>query len=229
MIVRNWMQADPLTVSSDTLVSKAKRLLVENNLRALPVVDDGHLRGMITRVSCLRAAEQVTRTEDPHEFNYFANRLRVKDLMVRSPITVEAGDTMEHCLRLGQERRASQFPVLEDGRVVGLISAAEVFYFAAQVLGVWQNWSGITLAPMVVGPGTLGAIADVVEGAGAAIQSLMSVGDHGVDERRIVIRFTASDTDGVAEALMSAGYKILEVCADGRVCRDMRNEARASA
>lgn len=226
MIVRNWMQANPQTVTSDTLVTKAKRLLVEKNLRALPVVDDGRLRGLITRVTCLRAAEHVARTEDVHEFNYFTNRLKVKDLMLRMPITVSSGDTMEQCLRLGQENRASQFPVMEDGRVVGLISAAEVFYFAAQVIGVWQNWSGITLAPMAIEPGTLGRIATVVETAGAAIQSLMSVGENGARERRIVIRFTADDPETVAQALADADYAILELCVDGQVCRDMRREQR---
>jgi len=229
MIVRNWMQANPLTVTSDTLVTKAKRLLVEKNLRALPVVDDGRLRGLITRVSCLRAAEHVARTEDVHEFNYFTNRLKVRDLMVRTPVTVSSGDTMEQCLRLGQENRTSQFPVMEGGRVVGLISAAEVFYFAAQVMGVWQNWSGITLAAMTIEPGTLGRIAAIVEATGAAIQSLMSVGDNGMAERRIVIRFTADSPEAVAQALTDAGYAVLEVCIDGQVCRDMRREQRKTA
>ena len=41
MIVRDWMQQSPLTCSGDMLVSEAKRLLSENNLHALPVVDDG--------------------------------------------------------------------------------------------------------------------------------------------------------------------------------------------
>ena len=39
MIVRNWMKANPMVIDSDTLLSEAKRILTENNLHGLPVVD----------------------------------------------------------------------------------------------------------------------------------------------------------------------------------------------
>ena len=79
MIVRHWMQAHPMTIPSPTLVSEAKRLLSENNLHALPVVDDGRLRGLVTRANLLRMGAFVLRTQDPDEFNYFVLRLRVRD------------------------------------------------------------------------------------------------------------------------------------------------------
>src|ERR1019366_5332650 len=109
MIVRNWMQANPMTVPSDTLVSEAKRLLSENNLHALPVVDDGRLRGLVTRANLLRMGHFVLRTQDPNEFNFFVNRLKVRDIMVRRPATVQADETMQHCLIKGQELGVAQF------------------------------------------------------------------------------------------------------------------------
>ncbi len=212
MLVRNWMKRDPVIVTSDTLVSKAKRILVEQNLRALPVVDDGRLRGVITRVSCLRAAEFVTRTEDPHEFSYFANRLKVKDLMVRNPQTVTVDDTMDVCLRRGQEFQVSQFPVLEDGKVVGLVSATEIFYLAAQIVG-GRQWSGITVGPLCVERGTLAKIGALVEGTGAILESLFQVGpDNGSGCARIVAKFTGAP-DAVAAAVTAAGFKLIEVSA----------------
>lgn len=229
MIVRNWMKRDPTTIGSDELVSKAKRILVERNLRALPVVDDGRLRGLISRVNCLRAAEFVARTEDPHEFNFFVNRLKVKDLMVRNPITVKSSDTMEHCLLIGQERRVSQFPVIEDGKVVGIVSASEVFYLAAETLGVWEHWCGITLASTKIERGTLGRVAAVVEETGGTLQSLVTVGGRG-ENRRIVVRFTCDDIEVVAAALTRAGFRVAEVCSgEDRVCRDLTHSAFSPA
>ena len=213
MIVRNWMKRDPVTVTSDTLVSKAKRILVEHNLRALPVVDEGRLRGVVTRVSCLRAAEFVARTEDPHEFSYFTNRLKVKDLMVRNPLTVDVDDPMEVCLRRGQEESVSQFPVLENGKVVGLVSAHEVFYLAAQMLGTTRRQNGITVGPLTVERGTLAQIEAVVEKVGAVVESLFSV-PAGVDDGRMkaIVRFTGADIAEVAAAIKAAGYDVLELC-----------------
>jgi acetoin utilization protein AcuB len=221
MIVRNWMKPEPVTVTSDTLVSKAKRILVEKNLRALPVVDDGRLRGLLTRINCLRASEWVTRTEDPHEFDYFAHRLKVKDLMVRNPATVEVSDTMETCLLRGQEEKVSQFPVLEDGKVVGLVSASEIFKLAAQVLGVWDHWSGITIGPIAVEPGTLGKIAALAEQAGAVLQSLFTVPMPGEDgAKKAILRFRDADAERLAGIFVKNGYPMLEVCQDAQSCRE---------
>lgn len=216
MMVRNWMQRNPLTIPSDTLVSEAKRLLSEQRLHALPVVDDGRLRGLVTRANLLRTGHFVLRTQSPAELDYFATRLKVKDIMVRNPATVQAGDTMEHCLRKGQELGVAQFPVLEGEQVVGVISANEIFQLAAHCLGAWERRSGVTLAPLRLGPGTLGRIADVAEAAGAVLQALYPIGrgeaqaEGAYPEKRVIVRFHAVDTAAVVRALEAAGFPVLE-------------------
>jgi len=216
MRVRNWMQADPITIGSDTLVSEAKRLLSDNNLHALPVVDDGRLRGLVTRANLLRQGQFVLRTQDPDEFNFFVTRLRVRDIMVRNPATLQAGDTMEHCLRRGQELGVAQFPVMDGDRVVGVISANEIFQLAAHCLGAWEKRCGVTLAPVRIGPGVLGRIADVAEAAGAVLLGLYPVGRHlarGDDahpEKQVIVRFRADDVGAVAHALEAAGFPVIE-------------------
>src|ERR1017187_7195477 len=112
MVVHNWMQVNPMTIPSDTLVSAAKRLLSDNNLHALPVVDQGRLRGLVTRANMLRMGHFVLRTQSPDEFNFFVKRLRVRAIMVRNPVTVQSSDTMEYCLLKGHELGIAQFPVM---------------------------------------------------------------------------------------------------------------------
>lgn len=139
MMVRNWMQANPITIPSDTLASDAKRLLSEHNLHALPVVDQGRLRGLVTRANMLRIGHFVLRTQDPDEFNFFVNRLRVRDVMVRNPATVSDDDSMVECLRRGRELKVAQFPVMHGQQVVGIITANEIFQLAAHCLSKWQD------------------------------------------------------------------------------------------
>lgn len=215
MLVRNWMQANPLTVPSDTLVTEAKRLLAESNLHALPVVDAGRLRGLVTRANLLRIGHFVLRTQNPDELAFFVTRLRVKDVMVRNPATVQASDTMEHCLLKGRELGVAQFPVLEGERLVGVISANEIFQLAAHYVGAFERRNGLTLAPVALGPGVLGRIAEVVEGTGAVLHAVYPVGraresDDGYPERRVALRFQAADFDDVASALANAGFTVLE-------------------
>ena len=142
MIVRNRMQPNPTMVSGDTLLSEAKRILTEHNLHGLPVVDGGRLRGLITRANCLRAAHFALRSQSNDELNFFSTRLKVKDLMVRNPATIDANDTMEHCLHKGQELGVAQFPVMDGNQVVGIISANEIFSLAAHFLGQQRAVAG---------------------------------------------------------------------------------------
>jgi len=145
MIVRNWMKPNPITIPSDMLASEAKRLLIDNNLIALPVVDQGRLRGMMTRHNLMRMGHYVTRTQNPDEINYFVNRLKVRDIMVRNPATVNIDETMEHCLTYGKELMVAQFPVLDGDKVVGIISAAEIFQLASHLLSTWERFNSVTL------------------------------------------------------------------------------------
>lgn len=216
MIVRNWMQPNPKVLPSDTLLSEAKEILSETNLHALPVVDDGRLRGLITRAGCLRAAHAAIRCQSPDELEYFSTRVKVKDVMVRNPATIDANDTMEHCLRVGQRHRVGQLPVMDGGHVVGMISAIEMFSLAAHFLGAWEQRSGVTLAPMALKPGTLGRITDIVEGANAELQAIypiaatLAAASQPVAEHKVIVRFRSADTDAVVAALTSAGFGVIE-------------------
>ena len=216
MIVRNWMQSNPLVIGSDTLLSEAKQLLTENNLHGMPVVDGGRLRGLITRANCLRAAHCVLRTQNIDELNFFSTRIKVKDLMVRNPATVEADDTRDECLKLGQELGVAQVPVMDRGQVVGMISANEIFSLAAHFLGAWEKRSGVTLAPLEMKPGLIGRISDIVEAAGAEVQAIYPIGkpeDINPQEhhrKKVIIRFHSDNTRIVVKALEDEGFPVIE-------------------
>ncbi|KON81518.1 CBS domain-containing protein [Azoarcus sp. PA01] len=216
MIVRNWMQPNPTVLTGDTLLSEAKRILSEANVHALPVVDDGRLRGLITRVNCLRAAHAALRTQDTDELSYFSNHVKVKDIMVRNPATIDADDTMEHCLQVGQEHGVGQLPVMDGNNVVGMISAIEMYSLAAHFLGAWEKRSGVTLAPIELKPGTMGRIVDIVESANAELLAIypISIGHLNAasasQAKKVIVRFHAADNDAVIRALGDAGFEVIE-------------------
>jgi acetoin utilization protein AcuB len=192
------------------LLAEAYRIFSDQSVRAIPVVEDGALRGLLTRAHCLRAAENVARTQDNHEFAYFTNKLKVKDIMVRNPATIDAADTMEFCLRVGQEDGKSQFPVLENGKVVGIITATEIFTMAAQLIGAWDHSSGVTLQVVTDNPVDMNRIAIIVDEGGARLQSIYPLRKEGEKHRRIVVRFKTDNLDAMVRIFENEGFAVLE-------------------
>ena len=197
--VREWMQTDPLTTTGDTLVSEAKRLLSEHRLHVLPVVDGGRLRGLVTRANLLRMGLFVSHTQDPDEFNFFVTRLQVKDIMVRKPATVQAGDTMEQCLALGRRLGVAQFPVLDGNRLVGVISANEIFQLAAHCLADAHRHGEAGAAP-----GLWLATAQGEERAPAPATPARA--EPAGPQSELLLRFSTRNAAGVLSALQSAGF-----------------------
>ncbi|HEY0877110.1 MAG TPA: CBS domain-containing protein [Zeimonas sp.] len=230
MLVRNWMQTDPTTISGDVLVSEAKRLLSEHQLHALPVLEDNRLRGLVTRANLLRMGQFVLRTQNPDEFDYFVTRLRVRDIMVRNPACVQADDTMAHCLRRGRELGVAQFPVLDGQTLVGVISANEIFQLAAHCVGAADSDHAVALAPLRLAPGVLARVCATAEAAGAVLHGLYPVGRNDDAQEmggaathpaepppaRVIVRFGAADPQHVVDALAAAGFEALDPVAEPR-------------
>ena len=220
MLVGNWMAPEPKTVTSDTLVADAQRIVSESELRILCVVDEGRLRGVLTRKNLSEAANCVASTQNIHEVDYFVKRLKVKDLMNRMVKTADVRETVEQIMLRGQRESVSTFPVLDQGRLVGLVSEVEIFNAMLEVLGARENMKGLTLEPMEIEPGLLGRISAIAEGAGANLEAIFTVRVNGNPRlKKIVLRFEVDDVRRVADALRRVGYRILEAESDAQACQ----------
>jgi acetoin utilization protein AcuB len=104
--------------------------------------------------------------------------------------------------------------VMDGEQVVGVISANEIFQLAAHCLGAWERRNGVTLAPVRLGPGVLGRIADVAEAAGAVLQAIYPVGrnhqpgDADTPEKTVILRFHSAAIADVITALEAAGFPV---------------------
>lgn len=210
MLVRNWMQKDPVTISGDMTAREARDLFDELKVPFLPVVDDGRLRGLLARRDIRQAASFVTGTDDVHEMNFFNNRMKVKDLMVRKPVTLAIDDTVETALVRGAQFGRSFFPVLDHDRVVGSVSDQDIFRTLYQILGVDQKLFSITLEDGDLTEETVKEIVLTIFSFGASIYSLFTLVDPEDSKRRLLMRLKTEDPAAVQNALRDKGFHILE-------------------
>ncbi|MCS7039382.1 MAG: CBS domain-containing protein, partial [Caldilineales bacterium] len=99
-LVRDWMSKNVITVSPETTLPEAHRLMTEHKIRRLPVVKDGKVIGIVTRGD-IRGAEASEATSlSIWELNYLLSRLRVEEIMTPNPITVRPDATIGEAARL---------------------------------------------------------------------------------------------------------------------------------
>ncbi|MCF2597019.1 CBS domain-containing protein [Pseudoflavonifractor phocaeensis] len=118
MEVRDLMNASVVSVEPTSSAALAARLISRHNVGALPVCsEDKRLRGMITdRDIVLRC---VAAEEDPAQ-------TMVRDIMTRNCATVSPGDDCREATRLMAAQQVRRLPVVEGGKVVGMISLGDL-------------------------------------------------------------------------------------------------------
>lgn len=103
--------------TSKTTVYDAIKLMSEKNIGALPVIDDGHLSGIFSERDYARKVVLLNRTSQD---------TLVKDIMTATVITVSPTDSIDDCMEKMSSKRIRHLPVMQDGKMVGLISIGDV-------------------------------------------------------------------------------------------------------
>ncbi len=141
------MTSPIVAVRLDAPLSQAVRLMVENRISGLPVLDAaGHPVGMLTEGDLLRRAETGTAASRSGWFGqlFMSGRLaseyvqthsrRVQDVMATDVISVEEDTPLEEITDLMIRRRIKRLPVVRNGSVVGVVSRSDTLRVLAQKL-----------------------------------------------------------------------------------------------
>jgi CBS domain-containing protein len=146
MQVRDVMTRNVIAAKADDSILSAARLMLQNRISGLPVLDaSGALVGVVTEGDFLRRGELGTTKRRPkwvefllgpgklaEEYVHQSGR-KVSEVMTRDPRTVGEDDTLESVVTQMERHRIKRLPVLRDGRVVGIISRANLLHALASL------------------------------------------------------------------------------------------------
>ena len=117
MKVSELMTREPASVGPDSTLGEAATLMKQEDCGSLPVVEERRLVGIITdRDIVVRA---IAAGKD-------AKTTRVADVMSADPITVRPDDDVDHAEHEMRERQVRRLPVVDDGRLVGMLVTAHI-------------------------------------------------------------------------------------------------------
>ncbi len=128
-----------VTVTPETAVADAAKLMLQHGVSGLPVLDKaGAVIGMVTEGDLLRRAETGTEKRRPHWLEFIlgpgplavdyvrAHGRKVGEVMTRRVVAVAPEAPLEEVVRLMERHRIKRLPVLDHGRLVGIVSRASL-------------------------------------------------------------------------------------------------------
>jgi CBS domain-containing protein len=146
MQVKDVMARNVVSVQANEPIVRAARLMLQNNISGLPVVDaEGDLVGIVTEGDFLRRSELGTQRRRPRwlEFIVGPGRLaeeyvtqsgkKIEEIMTPDPVTVTLDDELEDVVELMERHHIKRLPVMQSGRMVGIVSRANLMHALASL------------------------------------------------------------------------------------------------
>jgi len=125
LLVRDCMTSKPITIFLTETLNGARELMAMKRIRHLPVIDaTGKLIALVTDRDLRRAAPSPL-FPDPNNDSKM-DQLTVEKIMVRAPCTIGPEQRLQDALRLMIDKKYGALPVLEKGKLVGIITPIDV-------------------------------------------------------------------------------------------------------
>lgn len=117
----------PYSVTLDTLLSDARKLMEEHNVNHLPIMDQKKIVGIIARRDIKARKEVHINTEDK-------SKLQVKDAYIAEPYIVDVNEPLENVLLTMAEVRHHAALVIKHGKLVGIFTYIDVCRYLGNYL-----------------------------------------------------------------------------------------------
>jgi len=213
MRIRDLMSTNIVTVDEKTFIQDARKIMEDRKIRRLPVMKKDKLVGLVTKHMLLEAAPSPATSLSIHELNYIISKMTVRDIMVKEPYTISPDVPAEEALQTGQELGYGAFPVVEDGKLVGMVTESDIVRLMTRVLGVRGKGKRIDIKA-AKDFGSLKRIMEILDHNRIVLLSVMTVPPEADDEDRdwlIVLRLKTADSAPIANEFRSSGFNVTYV------------------
>jgi acetoin utilization protein AcuB len=178
MLVKNWMNKKVVTVHVNDTMRDAAKLLRENDIRMLPVMDQGKLVGIVTGRNMKRASASDGTKPGINEPIHIVSAIKIKHIMTKNPITVPFDFTVEEAAEVLLKNKISGLPVVNhDKGIVGTMTQTDLFKVLISLTVVKAK--GLQFAFEAKDrPGSIKKLADIIRKYGGHVTSILSSYDN---------------------------------------------------
>jgi acetoin utilization protein AcuB len=121
MHIANWMTRNPSFITPQDTLAQAKKMMDDGHFRRLPVVENGKLEAIITE-------------RDLRQHWGYLDSTKVSAAMTSGPVTINPSVKVEDAVQLMLKYKIGGLPIVEDGKLIGILSTSDVLRALLEVL-----------------------------------------------------------------------------------------------
>lgn len=208
MFVKSKMTANPFTISPDQNIPDAHEIMSKNNIRRLPVVKDGKLVGVVSKDDIARSSPSKATSLSINELTYLLAKTKISKVMTKNPITISSNALLEEAAILMRDNNVSFLPVVDGGKLVGIITESDIFDSFIDLLGFREKGTRLTIE-VNDEPGIMSHLTGIFTIYGANITHVAVYRGTSVGKSVIVTGINSLNTTEIEKAIEAHGYKIL--------------------
>jgi acetoin utilization protein AcuB len=211
MLVGDRMIRQVITIQPQETLEDALRLMRADHISRLPVVDrSGKLVGIVTEKQILRYSPSNATTLDRWEIKEVMNRITMDEIMAKNVVTVSPDTPLEEVARIMIDSEIGGLPVIDKGRLVGIITETDLFKIFLEMLSARQPGVRLSVSLPDI-PGQIAALTQAIFIAGGNITAMTSILGESSGTREWTIKVNGISKDALVDLVNSLVSKILDV------------------
>lgn len=179
------------------MLAAAQAKMTAGHFRRVPVVQDGVLVGILTDRDVRRHVGAEERT-------------KVQAAMTETPLTVSPSTTVEEAAQLMLKHQISGLPVLENGQLVGIITASDILKAFLELTGA-SVADSIRINLVAETAGSLAEAAKLITDLGGEVLGVGTYREPVGDQHVFFVRVRGVDARVASAALRQKGYTVLRI------------------
>jgi len=207
MFIKYRMTANPFTVSPGMTIPQAQEKMAEYGVRHLPVIDDGQVVGVISKNDIAAALPSQATTLSASEATYLISKLKVHRVMSKPALTISPDALLEEAAVVMRDEKIEMLPVVDDGRLVGVITESDILDSFIDILGFREHGSRLTIEARDE-PGVLEKLTGITAAHDANITH-MAVHRGSGEYSVVVVGLNTLNTESIEADLAEAGMKVV--------------------